>query len=81
MFNTRSNLLVVEVPPWLSPLWLVKEKNYTMWHFGLSRSSGKKKLTANLRDSECDGYCIFLWTSFVLKESCFPLDLVGAFSK
>ena len=30
------------MPPWPSPLWLVKEKNYAIWHFGLSRSLRKK---------------------------------------
>ena len=28
----------MKVPPWLSPLWLVPEKNCMIRHFGLSRS-------------------------------------------
>ena len=31
-----------EVPPRLLPHWLVPGKKYTIWFFGLSRSSGKK---------------------------------------
>ena len=31
-------ILVAELLPWLSPQWLVLQKNYTVWHFGLSRN-------------------------------------------
>ena len=37
-------LLVVEVLPWLSPRLLVLQKNYTVWHFGLSRNPGNEFL-------------------------------------
>ena len=35
-------LLVVEVLLWLSPRSLVLQKNYTVWHFGLSRNPGNE---------------------------------------
>ena len=34
--------MVVKVPPWLSPLWLVPEKNYMIWHFGLLEAHERK---------------------------------------
>ena len=52
-------MLVVEVFPWLSPLWLVQEKN-TQFGILVFIEAQEKNLIGNLRGSECDEYCIFL---------------------
>ena len=38
----KDILQVVEIPPGLSPLCMVLEIKYTIWHFGLSKSPGNK---------------------------------------
>ena len=65
--------------PWLCSLCLVLEKEYTIWHFGLSRSPGKK-LRGNMRCSKCDEYCIFSRQLFSFYEKVpSPLDPVAFF--
>ena len=52
-------LLVLEIPPWLPPLWLVPaKKQKTNWHFAGSRSPGNK--FQRHFESKYDEYYIFI---------------------
>ena len=73
----KDILLLVEVPPWVSPLCLVPEKR-TIWHLGLSRSPGNKFL--RFFESKYK-YCIFLYGLHFTKKFLLLLTIQGFFSK
>ena len=71
----------MEMPPWLSPLCLVLDKKYAIWHFGFSRSRGNKyasmREVVNVMKIVYFNEIFFLFYEKILS----PLDHVALFSK
>ena len=72
-------LLVVEVLSWLSPQWLLLQKNYTVWHFGLSRNPGNEFVRQFTRQQMW--YIAYLYeNAFCFRKKFLPLlDPAGFF--
>ena len=68
--NWKDILLVAKVCSWLSPLWLVLEKNFAIC---ISFFVGPGNLRGNLQGSKCDGDCIFLRGLFPFYEKVPPI--------
>ena len=77
--NWKDILLVVEVLPWLSPRWLVLQKNHTVWHFGLSRNPGNE--FARQFTKQHMWYIAYLYENYFCFKKKFlpPLDPVFFF--
>ena len=72
-------ILVAELLPWLSRRWLVLQKNYTVWHFGLSRNPGNEFVRQFTRQQMW--YIAYLYENFFCFKKKFlpPLDPVVFF--
>ena len=66
--DSKHILLVAEMPLWLYPV--LRQKNYTIWYFGLSQSPGKK--IPRHFENKYDQYGIFLF-KLLIQKTFLPL--------